>query len=555
MRPAPPPAAGLRRAVAPPAAGCVLRVAGLVPVLLIAAGCTTRTPPPLACPRVASALPCPEGTAAAWPHPAGGTLLLCRDVPRGDLHVVETDGACRVRIEGRLRRGLRDGTFRFCDAAGTVRKEQVWSAGRATGTLRLYAEDGSPELEAHLVDGLLDGPWTRFHPSGSDAGGGPLPAETGAWREGRRHGTFRRFDREGRPVAEDTWRHGRLEGPWRRFHPDGRVAAMGERRAGETEGVVRRFDREGRLLEETGYRGGILHGVHRRFTGSGTLRLEENWRNGRLHGVRREWDDSGRLRREEHYREGERDGPTRILAPEGHVREEIHYRRGRRHGPYTLWHAPGRAARVGNYEDGRPIGVFTEQDPFGRVTGVREYRGPCSEGGRLVYEATPSTRAEWCQRTGDDGNPRKHGPFALYAPPDGAGDALPDEPGLVPEGWWTRWRERGPLLERAHYRDGALDGPFERFDPNGVKVAEGRYEMGRRTGLWTFRHPTGALAERGTWKNGRRHGHFVHAGETAAVIAEGEYREGRRVGRWRFRPSEGGPVRTVLYTPAGATGP
>ncbi len=527
------------------------RAAALTPALLLALGCATRLPEVASCPELSAARPCTAGPPVPWPHPAGGTVLLCREAPEGVLRLAAADGECRLRLEGRLRHGRRDGVFRWRDAAGTVRREQAFEAGRASGLLRLFGASGLLELEAHLVEGVLEGPWTRFHARRAGDPGPPRPAETGSFRAGRRHGIFRRFDPEGLLLAEDTWREGRLEGPWRRFHPDGRVAAAGDRRAGETDGVVRRFDRRGRLVEETGYRAGVLHGVHRRLSSAGTAVLEETWRHGRLHGLRRVRDERGRLLREEAWRRGVLHGPTRLYAPEGHLREEIHYREGRRHGPYTLWHGPGRAARVGHYEDGRPVGVFTELDPSGLITAVREYGGDCGDGGIRIYEATPHARAGWCQRTGPDGTDRKHGPYALYAAPGREGEEPSPEPGPVPEGWWTRWRDRGPLLERAHYRDGRLDGPFERYAPGGRKIAEGHYAGGRRSGTWTFWHPNGALAERGRWKAGRRHGRFVHAGETGTVLAEGEYRDGRRVGRWRFRPADGGPVRTVLYTAAG----
>lgn len=541
-----------------PGAARAGRAAALVAALLLTPTRATPaadTPP---CPEVAVSPSCHAGSPISWPHPAGGTLLLCREGPAAAFRLVEVDDGCRIRLEGRVHRGLRDGLFRWRDAAGRLRREQVFRAGRATGPLRLFAGSGALELEAHLVDGVLEGPWKRFHPVPAGRAAGtedPHPAETGSYRAGRRDGLFRRYDPDGHLLAEDTWRDGRLEGPWRRYHPDGRVAASGARRAGEPEGVVRRFDREGRLVEETTWRAGVLHGLHRRFASSGAPLLEETWRRGRLHGVRRVWDEAGRLRREERYREGELDGVTRLFAPEGHLREEIHYRRGRRHGPTTLWHGPGRAALVGQYEDGRPVGVFTEQDPSGRVSAVREYGGPCEGGGVRVYEATPGARAEWCQRTGPDGSARKHGPWALYAPPGNPAETPPPEPGVVPDGWWTCWRERGPLLERGHYRDGRLDGPFERFAPDGTKLAEGRYADGRREGRWTFWHPNGALAERGTWKGGVRHGFFVQAGGWGAGIAEGEYRDGRRVGRWRFRPSDHGPARIVVYTPAGDATP
>jgi hypothetical protein len=51
--------------------------------------------------------------------------------------------------------------------------------------------------------------------------------------DGKRHGLYRSWTRDGVLHAETSWEHGKRHGPNKNFHPDGSVSSVGERALAE----------------------------------------------------------------------------------------------------------------------------------------------------------------------------------------------------------------------------------------------------------------------------------------------------------------------------------
>ncbi len=111
-----------------------------------------------------------------------------------------------------------------------------------TATVRCVERDtGRPYRDVSLRDGVWDGPTTWFHP---DTG---RPERIEQYRGGRREGLWRRFDREGRLIEENSWHDDRQVGVYRRFDPDGRLRVLGWASGGDGAGVRLEYDEQGRL--------------------------------------------------------------------------------------------------------------------------------------------------------------------------------------------------------------------------------------------------------------------------------------------------------------------
>jgi antitoxin component YwqK of YwqJK toxin-antitoxin module len=104
---------------------------------------------------------------------------------------------------------------------------------------------------------------------------------------------------------------------------------------------------------------------------------------------------------------------------------------------------------------------------------------------------------------------------------------------------------------------GIKSGPFTLHEPDGEKVAEGRYLDGKQVGEWIAYHPGQTVSEKGSFYGGRKvgewtrfsaqgkrtevakylddrlHGDFRRFDENEKAKEEGTYDMGRKVGFWR----------------------
>ncbi len=195
-----------------------------------------------------------------------------------------------------------------------------------TGVVRCVDRDsGKPAREIPYVRGKVHGTEKIFGLVRLDA----TTVHT-EYREGRKHGSRKVFDPEGRLVSETTFIDDRELGLSRDFHPngkirrevyrtaenattlvveydaEGRVAHLscgttvsmpigrGERRYRRETGAVRTFFPDGRPREILSFADGLLDGKTETYAADGKLVRREELRGGKLHGVtelyREQWD-------------------------------------------------------------------------------------------------------------------------------------------------------------------------------------------------------------------------------------------------------------------------
>ena len=148
----------------------------------------------------------------------------------------------------------------------------------------------------------------------------------------------------------------------------------------------------------------------------------------------------------------------------------------------------------------------------------------CPQGTTRAGEPPPSGNAEWCERPGPDGKPRRHGPARDYYD----GEAL--------------------LVHVAStWKDGQLEGPWVEFHRDGTKAVEGRYRDGEKDGPWTYWYEGGNMEEEVTFDVGRRHGRFVQWWRGGRKRTEGRFCFGLQCGTWTTWNEEGALLGTITY--------
>jgi hypothetical protein len=127
----------------------------------------------------------------------------------------------------------------------------------STAPPELSCPDGTREvLEGVSVqycarpDGTKHGPWLEWH------SGIGRKAEEGAYADGKRTGTWTRWNDAGVVLARGDYLAGQKTGPWAFAYDDGQLQLIGSFVAGEEDGPWTAYWPDGRLFWEGAYEGG-----------------------------------------------------------------------------------------------------------------------------------------------------------------------------------------------------------------------------------------------------------------------------------------------------------
>jgi hypothetical protein len=142
-----------------------------------------------------------------------------------------------------------------------------------------------------------------------------------------------------------------------------------------------------------------------------------------------------------------------------------------------------------------------------------------------------------------------------------------------PHGLWTVYHVNGALAAKGKMYEGAKDGVWKTWTPEGRLLSEVTYESRRieRTlpmfgmggiapapavvfdyvtvlqGPARAWHANGQLKLDGHFESDRRQGEWKFNDSSGILIAEGSYQDGRRIGAWKIRNTEKGKYQDISY--------
>lgn len=273
-----------------------------------------------------------------------------------------------------------------------------------------------------------------------------------------------------------------------------KLKCEGAYRDGRKEGTFKFYDSEGRVKEEKPYKDGKLHGAHRTFYTSGQLEREVNYRDGRQDGKELYYDYDGTLRREHNYRDGRQVGKQYSFIQGTHEYYETTYfnDQGLQEGDYTAIFTFGQPHITGRYANGQKDGVWTEIAESGDTLYIATYRAGREEGLQVRFSRETGTRTKEYYMKAD----RPDGLYREYDPDNGEliyeatyqyGRLHGKERRLVHDNRYDYW-------ETSTFVNGRKTGPFEsRYIKNDRVREAGEYRNGHRIGRWKLYDIDGRL--------------------------------------------------------------
>ncbi len=218
------------------------------------------------------------------------------------------------------------------------------------------------------------------------------------------HGYWRLYGPTGQTLADGVFQYGLMEGPWSRWHPAqpeglfrlrpfnlfrGPFLSTVTFVGGKLDGVWTISDSSQRKIMEVAYREGKRHGLSAWYYPDSSRMREQYFNEGVLDGTLTEWDERGRETRRDEYVKGRRVITDTTTYRPQQKKSEITYLDpllelagpddwweatpaafksvGKRveHGPCGTWYENGQPQMQGQYQNGKRVGQWTWWHPNG----------------------------------------------------------------------------------------------------------------------------------------------------------------------------------------------
>jgi uncharacterized protein len=265
--------------------------------------------------------------------------------------------------------GQRTGTWKDLYPNQQIKEEGNWTSGKRNGVFKFYDRKGFLEKIEKYVNGELATDVTddtsildirrEYDENGR-------VRSVGSYREGKKHGTFRKYDENGKEIAAELYEAdvvtgtglvdslNRRQGPWKLFYPDGKLRAEGSYINGLREGAWTFFFLSGKVEQKGSYKEDLPTGQWNWFFRDGSLHRDETYRRGKEDGHAVEYDSLGNVINEGDYVDGLKSGQWKLTIND-HT-EQGEYVDGERNGNWVWYYENGNKAFEGEFAVGIPVG-------------------------------------------------------------------------------------------------------------------------------------------------------------------------------------------------------
>jgi antitoxin component YwqK of YwqJK toxin-antitoxin module len=255
---------------------------------------------------------------------------------------------------------------------------------------------------------------------------------------GKRHGAFTAWDKNGNKEDEGFAIEGKLYGRRIGLYPSGSKKTESYYVDGKSHGSSQAWHENGQLMAQGQFVDGLRHGHFQRWHPNGAKDDEEFYIEGKLHGPLTAWYANGQKKVESVFVNGKQEARRLEWYENGQKALEIVYIAGLAQGKNLQWHTNGKVFNEGRWQDGKEEGVWIRWHPNGRKQSQVEF----ISGKR--------------------------------------------------QGLLESWYENGQLDEVATFDQGKKNGKNTRYCPNGRLLFEHQFINGAPHGLWVEYEGTGS---------------------------------------------------------------
>ncbi|WP_445747275.1 hypothetical protein [Polaribacter sp.] len=240
------------------------------------------------------------------------------------------------------------------------------------------------------------------------------------------------------------------------------------------------------------------------------VRKVENYKDDNLHGEEITYFKNGKISSRGNYVNDEADGQHITYYENGFISAIENYKIGVEHGKFISYFENGKLEASTNFVNGIEDGEFIEYDEDGKIINKGMYKngekiGPWIE--TKFQKATLGSEAKIIEAISDYSKNTQS--VKIYDT-----DKKLIETGFYQNekkvGEWLEYRN-GNIIARSNYQNGLLNGKWEKYDWNNLKIKEtGYYSNDQKSGLWKVYDDFFNLKETGSYLNGKKNGEWTN---------------------------------------------
>jgi len=242
----------------------------------------------------------------------------------------------------------------------------------------------------------------------------------------------------------------------------------------------------------------------------GKIRKVENYKDDNLHGEEITYFKNGKISSKGNYVNDEADGQQITYYENGFISTIENYKMGVEHGKFINYFENGKLGASLDFINGIEDGEFIEYDKDGKNINKGMYKNGEKIGSwfeTIYQEATWGRAAEIIESTTDFTKNTQS--VKIYNT-----DKTLKETGSYHNkkkvGEWLEYRN-GNIIARSNYLNGLLNGKWEKYDWDNLKIKEtGYYSNDKKTGLWKVYDDFFNLEETGSYLNGKKNGEWTN---------------------------------------------
>ena len=202
--------------------------------------------------------------------------------------------------EGYLLKGSSEGTWiNYWETNGYPNHITNYKNGKLNGIRMQVNQHGYTEFIENYKNDLLDGPKRVFQ------NGTQFLTEEVNYKEGKKHGLYKRNYTNGKVQEESNYKNGERDGKATWYFETGEKTAEYSYKNGAIDGEVASYYKNGKVSEFGLYSKGQQTGTWKEFYENGAMKAEGKYANGQKDGTWKEYDEKGKVVKTRNYKNGE----------------------------------------------------------------------------------------------------------------------------------------------------------------------------------------------------------------------------------------------------------
>lgn len=432
--------------------------------------------------------------------------------------------------------------------------------GKKTTVQYLY--NGS-KIEGYGVykNNITSGMWKVF-----DNNGG-LASEGAFDDEGKKHGKWTWYTKEGGLSEQGNYEHGTLTNEYLVYHDNGKLNVRANYKEGKLEGNYKKYNSHGALIESINYLQGEYDGDYYSYYAIGEKFIEYKipYVKGKVEGKVMQYYADGKVKSEMNFKDNKQEGITTIYYRDGKVDTKKEYADGLLTGEYLEYHYNGNLYQKGKCEEGNYVGdwkTYYEDNVLGTESfyvkgktdgiykkydrdGILQYEYTYRKGEIIAYkflnkkqevikEAKKKGGEFFYEGHAANGNITTEGVYDISGGKEGEWKFYSDNHVLeskqtlkanLLQDIATDYHENGTIKNITPYNNDTLEGYYSSFYTNKQMYQQGWYHKGELSGEWLTYYSDGTLKQRNYYTNGKLYGNTENYAGNGKLVSRFFYFE------------------------------